>query len=173
MAIMTGSSIAQTDINYLEGRLSVTFPKDYQDFLKKYNGFRVMSPDYCDIPFDKVDNGFISFDALFGHQANNKNFDILELNEEFLDELSFIDGAIIIGIDPSDNCYVFITRGDESGVYYWDRTCLHTEDKHQDYAMEGEDEFGNLYFVEKTFTQFFEKIMDITVRQGMSISTGL
>ena len=88
MAIFTGIGIGETDINNLARKFSVTFPEDYSDFLKTYNGFRVKSPDYCNIPFNKVDNGFISFDVLFGHGVSNKYFDISTMNNELLDELS-------------------------------------------------------------------------------------
>lgn len=173
MAILTGSNFGQSDIIHLESYFHIKLPDDYKEFLKKYNGFRVTSPDYCDLPFMKVDNGFISFDAIFGYQTINANYDLVKMNEEFLDELSFVDNAIIIGIDPSDNCYVMITQGDHAGIYYWDRTCLHAEDAVQDYSITDEDDSSHLYLVEKKFKEFFENIKALTIAQGMTISFGL
>lgn len=173
MAILTGTGVAQVDIDLLARDLGVTFPDDYRHFLSTHNGFRVVSPDSCDMPFNKVDNGFISFDALFGHRVNNENFDIAVINDEFLDELSFIGSAVIIGTDPGDNFFVLVTEGKQAGVYYWDRTCLHADDNKQDYAIAGEDDSLHLYLCSKTFTQFFEDVLSLTVKKGMSISSGL
>ena len=173
MPILTGLSIDKQDISYLEGHFSVAFPDDYKDFLKKYNGYRIVAPDYCDLPFDKVDNDFISFDALLGYKTSNSNFDIVEINEELLDEISFIDGALIIGMDPSDNGYVLITKNNLAGVYYWDRTCLHAEDNKQSYDISDDDDLNHLYLINKTFSDFFGSIMNLTVNKGMKLSTGL
>ncbi|EOC3062513.1 SMI1/KNR4 family protein [Cronobacter dublinensis] len=175
MAIFTGTGIGETDIDNLARRFSVTFPNDYSDFLKKYNGFRVKSPGYCNIPFNKVDNGFISFDVLFGHGVSNKYFDISTMNDELLDELSFVEHAVIIGADPGGNYYVLITEGGQSGVYYWDSTCLHLEDVKQDYSIadEDEEETQHLYLVASTFQQFFDMLAAQTIQQGMSVSLGL
>ncbi|XTZ39055.1 SMI1/KNR4 family protein [Salmonella enterica] len=173
MAILTGTGIGQADIDLLSRNFALTFPDDYKNFLKNYNGFWVESPDFCNIPFDKVDNGYISFDGLFGNQVNNKNFDIAVINDEFLDELSFIENAFIIGTDPGDNMYVLVTEGQHAGVYYWDRTCLHTEDRKQDYAISGEEDSQHLYLCDVKFEQFFDKIMTLTIKNGMSISSGL
>ncbi|TDT50873.1 SMI1/KNR4 family protein SUKH-1 [Enterobacter sp. AG5470] len=173
MAILTGTGVAQVDIDLLERDLGVTYPDDYKHFFSTHNGFRVVSPDSCDMPFNKVDNGFISFDALFGHRVNNENFDIAVINDEFLDELSFVGSALIIGTDPGDNFFVLVTEGKQAGVYYWDRTCLHTDDNKQDYAIAGEDDSLHLYLCSKTFTQFFEDVMSLTVKKGMGIYSGL
>ncbi|ELY2855694.1 SMI1/KNR4 family protein [Cronobacter dublinensis] len=175
MAIFTGTGIGETDIDNLGRKFSVTFPDDYSDFLKKYNGFRVKSPDYCNIPFNKVDNAFISFDVLFGHGVSNKYFDISTMNDELLDELSFVEHAVIIGADPGGNYYVLITEGGQSGVFYWDRTCLHLEDVKQDYSIadEDEEETQHLYLVASTFQQFFDILAAQTIQQGMSVSQRL
>lgn len=173
MAILTGTGVDPVDIDLLGRDLAVTFPDDYKHFFYKYNGFRVVSPESCDIPFNSVDNGYISFDALFGHRVNNENFDISVINDEFLDELSFIDSAVIIGTDPGDNFFVLVTEGKQAGVYYWDRTCLHADDNMQGYAIAGGDDSLHLYLCQKTFTQFFEEVMSLTVKKGMSVSPGL
>ncbi|EPR9026328.1 SMI1/KNR4 family protein [Cronobacter dublinensis] len=175
MAIFTGTGIGETDIDSLGRNFLVTFPDDYSDFLKTYNGFRVKSPDYCNIPFNKVDNAFISFDVLFGHGVSNKYFDISTMNDELLDELSFVEHAVIIGADPGGNYYVLITEGGQSGVFYWDRTCLHLEDVKQDYSIadEDEEETQHLYLVASTFQQFFDILAAQTIQQGMSVSQRL
>lgn len=49
-----------------------------------------------------------------------------------------------------------ITKGDQSGVYYCDRTCLHLEDVKQDYSIADDNEEGPqyLYLVDSTFQVF-------------------
>lgn len=170
MAVVTGSGIGQADIALLAKKFSVTFPRDYSDFLRTYNGFRVKSPDYCNMRFDKVDNGFISFDALFGHGGSNEYFDMLAMNQELLDELDFVAAAAIIGADPGGNYYVLITEGKQSGVYYWDRSCLHAEDAKRGYDIAGGEPFQHLYQVAATFQQFFDTVAALTIRKGMSVS---
>ncbi|MDV5355025.1 SMI1/KNR4 family protein [Enterobacter asburiae] len=173
MAILTGTGIVQTDIELLCKQLAIPLPDDYIQFLKKYNGFWVDSSDGCELPFDKVDNGYISFDAFFGYQVNNEKFDLALANDEFLDELSFIEHAVIIGCDPGDNFFVLVTEGEQAGVYYWDRTCLHADDSKQDYTISGDDDYLHLYQCSENFSVFFEKILTLTVKNGMATSTGL
>lgn len=173
MAILTGAGLGQTDIDLLAKNFAVTFPDDYRAFLAKYNGLRVESPDYCDLPFDKVDNGYVSFDALFGQDVSNENYDISVMNDELLDELSFVENAVIIGIDPGDNGYVLITEGEQSGVYYWDRSCLHVDDAKQDYDIAVDEDSQHLYLLAGTFQQFFDILSGLTIQKGMSVSTGL
>ncbi|WP_017348782.1 SMI1/KNR4 family protein [Pantoea sp. A4] len=173
MAILTGVGISQIDIDLLAKRLSVVLPDDYKKFLSHYNGFRVSSPDHCDLPYNNVDNNFISFDALFGHKVNNENYDIENINDDIVDELSFISNAVVIGIDPGDNFYVLVPEGEESGVYYWDRTCLHADDKKNNHSSLGEKNALHLYFYAKTFNQFFDLLLDQTIKKGMTVSSGL
>jgi len=175
VAIFTGKSIGETDTDNLSRKFSVTFPDDYSDFMRKYNGFRVKSPDYCNLPFDKVYNGYISFDILFGYGVNNKYFDISTMNDELLDELSFVENAAIIGADSGENYYLLITKGDQSGVYYCDRTCLHLEDVKQDYSIADDNEEGPqyLYLVDSTFQVFFGTLSALTIQKRMGISIGL
>ncbi len=173
MAILTGVGISQIDIDLLAKNLSVVLPDDYKKFLSHYNGFRVSPPDHCDLPYNNIDNNFISFDALFGYKVNNGNYDIENMNNEIIDELSFISNVLVIGVDPSDNFYVLVTQGEKSGVYYWDRTCLHSDDKKQDYSIPGEEDSFHLYFYAKTFKQFFYLLLDHTIKKGMTISSEL
>lgn len=97
------------------------------------------------------------------------------MNDELLDELSFVEHAVIIGADPGGNYYVLITEDGQSGVYYWDSTCLHLEDVKQDYSIadEDEEETQHLYLVASTFQQFFDMLAAQTIQQGMSVSLGL
>lgn len=173
MAILTGIGINEESIKLLAENLSVVFPDDYKKFLINYNGFIVTSPDYCDMPYDNVDNNFISFDGLFGINVNNENYDIEYINSDVVDELSFMSNVLVIGVDPGDNFYVLVTEGEKSGVYYWDRTCLHSDDEKINFSIAGPDESLHLYFCTKTFEQFFELLLDQTIKKGMTVSSGL
>lgn len=56
-AIESGLSPAQ--IAALEEQIQHILPAGYTRFLSQYNGFYVAAPFYCNVPFDRVDNGDI------------------------------------------------------------------------------------------------------------------
>jgi hypothetical protein len=160
MPIVYGEGLNSEKIIEIEDKYSISFPKEYVDFLSKNNGLYIKSPEFCDFTYDKVDNGFISFHALFGINFINENFDLIENNNDYLDEISFIDSSFIIGSDPGDNFYVLVNDGNNSGIYYWDRTHLHAEDDIQNYYFEEVDECGNLYKLSDSFDDFLKTIIE-------------
>ncbi|EQB98841.1 SMI1/KNR4 family protein [Photorhabdus temperata] len=162
MPIVYGDGLSNKEIAEIENKYSIAFPKSYVDFLNKYNGLVVREFDACDIPYDNVDNGFISFDALFGVRFINDNFDLYEINDDYLDEISFINSCFIIGVDPGDNFYILVNDQDNIGVYYWDRTHLHADDDLQNYHFKEINECGNLYKVSNSFDDFFKSILEFT-----------
>jgi hypothetical protein len=70
----------------------------------------VDSPEYVDLPFTKVDNGEISFQALYSFSVKNENFDLIFQNKTYGSELSFLDFPFLIGEDPGGNYYLIGTR---------------------------------------------------------------
>lgn len=85
----------------LEDHYKMTLPADYKLFLAQHDGCRIISPTYCELKFAGVDDGFIAVDVLFSTKTTNENFSLLSINNEYLEELDFIENAFLIGTDPS------------------------------------------------------------------------
>jgi len=164
MSIVYGNGLNNKEITEIANKYSIKLPMDYINFLTKHNGLAVRDSHACDIQYNNIDNGFISFDALFGVGFINKNFDLNEINDDYLDEISFITGCFIIGVDPGDNLYVLINNENknDNGVYYWDRTHLHADDEVQNYHFKEVNECGNLYTVSNSFNDFLKLILKFT-----------
>lgn len=100
MPISYGKPANKDEIKVLERKFKISLPEDYKEFLRLKNGFVVKSPDFCELEYEGVDDGVIAFYALFGINMKNPNHDIFRQNENFLNELDFIDAKLIIGDDP-------------------------------------------------------------------------
>ncbi|MDN0087391.1 SMI1/KNR4 family protein [Yersinia nurmii] len=173
MPISCGNGSSDVQINNLEQLYSIHFPNDYRNFLSVYNGFVVKQPDYCELPCNDVDDGYIAFYSLFGFGVSNKNHDINHQNKEYLDELSFIEEAFIIGGDPGGNYFVLVCNGVQKGVYYWDRTHLHSEYDMQKISIQEVDECGSLYKIHHEFSDFFAELVRNTIDKGMKLTKDL
>lgn len=172
MPILYGAGLSDTEIASLEDYFDIKLPVDYKKFLLDYNGLLIKYPDYCNIEYHGVDDS-VAVNALFGYMIENKIFDLKGQNDNFLDEIFFIKNSIIIGVDPGDNFYVLVVCGEFSGVYYWDRTHLHSDDSKQNYFFEEVNECGNLYRVADSFDSFFKIIYDYAKAHNMSFDKGL
>jgi len=173
MPISCGRSVTDAEINTLEKEYNIRLPEDYKKFLERDNGFVVKSPDFSEIDYDGVDEGIIAFYALFGLGAKNHNHDIKHHNDNYLDELDFIEDKIIIGDDPGGNYFLLINGDNKKGVFYWDRTHLHAEDDIQNFEIAEENECGNIYRITDNFSDFYEKISETTIAQGMIVTNDL
>ncbi|EOC1315172.1 SMI1/KNR4 family protein [Cronobacter turicensis] len=173
MPVSCGKMITEADIQRLEKRYRISLPEDYKTFLLLNNGFVVKNPDYCNLAYHGVDEGAIAFNALFGMGAENEYYDIWYNNEELFSELDFIDSKLIIGDDPGGNYFLMVNGEHQKGLFYWDRTHLHTEDTLQDYEIPEQNECGNLYRLSDTFTAFFEMISEQTLAQRMKVNRDL
>ncbi len=135
----------------------IDLESEYLQFLKERNGLFLSDETYCDIPFSMVDNGFISFQELYGINLINKNWNIDRLNNNYLDEIKSVKNVIIIGGDPGGNKFLLSTKNDNVKVFYWDRGHIHFDDN---YDYKEVDEEGNLYIVANSFSEFIKMIKD-------------
>lgn len=173
MPISYGKPANKDEIKVLEGKLKVSLPEDYKEFLRLKNGFVVKSPDFCELKYEGVDEGFIAFYALFGINMKNPSQDIFRQNGIFLNELDFIDDKLIIGDDPERNFYLILNGSESQGGYYWDRTHLHAEDDIQEFENAEKNECGNIYKITNGFTEFYEIICDSSLGTGMNVTIDL
>lgn len=173
MPISCGNRVTNAEIMVLEKEYNILLPEDYKEFLERNNGFVVKSPDFSEIDYEGVDEGIIAFYSLFGLGTKNHDHDIKHHNDYYLDELNFIEDKLIIGDDPGGNYFVLINGNNKKGIFYWDRTHLHDEDDIQSFEIAEENESGNLYRVINEFSDFFKKISENTIAQGMAVSNDL
>lgn len=106
-------------------------------------------------------------------QTKNDYYDVIYNNDELLSELDFIDSKLIIGDDPGGNYYLMLNGERQQGIFYWDRTHLHAEDILQQFEIPEQNECGNLYRLNDTFTQFYQSVIDNTLAQGMQVTRDL
>ncbi|MBE0340571.1 SMI1/KNR4 family protein [Paenibacillus sp. 28ISP30-2] len=107
--------------------------------------------------------------CLFGYEVDNKNHDLLALNHKFLDEISHVDNALIVGADAGDNFYVVICSEHTPYVYYWDRTHLHAYDDKLHYDIAEQDECGHLYLVAMDFITFLNRVIELLNEQDANL----
>jgi len=173
MPISCGKPLSGSEIHSLETKFNISLPHDYREFLEKKNGFVVKSPDFSELNYDGVDEGIIAFHAFFGIGTQNHYNDIDYHNDNFLNEIDFLKEKIIIGDDPGGNYYLIINVDDKKGVYYWDRTHLHSEDDIQAFAIPEKNDSGNIYKITDDFSSFYNFVSQTTVEIGMKISNDL
>jgi hypothetical protein len=125
------------------------------------------------LEYEGVDDRVIAFYALFGINMKNPNHDIFRQNENFLNELDFIDAKLIIGDDPGGNFYLILNGSESQGVYYWDRTHLHAEDDIQLFETPEQNGCGNIYKITNSFTEFYKEICEAYPDAGMNLTVDL
>jgi hypothetical protein len=155
MPVLYWPPISQEDCAELEGFLGFELPADYKAFLCQWNGLFVDLPDWVNLPFAKVDDGWIAFTFLFGFRVPNKNQDIEKLTFELKDELAHAGDFAVIGDDGGDNFFVLMGSPDPGKVYYWDRTHLHQGPLVSEADIPENNECGNLYLAGSTFGEFW------------------
>lgn len=158
MAVEYAKGLTPEQIDALQVELDRTLPGDYRGFLERYNGWYIDRPNDCELPYDGVESGQISFDAFLGYGLQNESFNLVDFNGEFADEIAFVEDATIVGSDPGGNPYVLVGSGPHAGVYCWDRTHLHSQDERRRVHFAEVDESGDLYRVADSFQAFLDRV---------------
>lgn len=158
MPIVFKKGLTESELARVESELNILLPAGYRDFLERMNGLFIVAPDYVEIPLSSVEDGFISFDRIFGWHPQEECNDVVAFNKEFIDELAFLGDVIAIGEDGGGNPYVIVSQSKRDGVYYWDRTHLHDEDSLKTADILEKDDSGSLYFVSSSLGEFYKLI---------------
>lgn len=154
MAVIMSTGTSLDEINRLQLKSGVILAPDYIDFLLKFNGMFIGNDSYCTMEFSTMENKEIDFQELYGIKTKNINFDIIEANK-IRDEVLALEKPFVIGADPGGNPFLINGTGNDSRIYYWDRTHLNIESI-PDY-LEKEEE-GDIYIYTATFTDFYRII---------------
>lgn len=161
MPIVYKPGLALSEIAKLKLELNNALPDEHGDFLQKMNGFFLTAPDYVQIPLSSIDEGSISFDRMFGWLPDDECNDVVAFNNEFIEELDFLEEAIAIGEDGGGNPYVIVNESNRGGVYYWDRTHLHDGESISNVDIPEQNDCGNLYLVSSNFDEFYKMILQL------------
>lgn len=135
-----------------EQQIGVSLPSDYRNFLVQNNGGRVDSQSFFVKDLDQE----ILLDVLFG--ITNSKARSLTLSywlNEYGDELQ--EKTLIIGRDPGGRFLIYITEGEDKGIYYWDDT---------NFFPQSTEEDGNTYFVADSFAQFCDSLVNYTLKNS-------
>jgi len=159
MSLVYKTGLKPVEIDLIESEIKRTFPDDYRAFLISANGCFVAAPEFAQIQLSAVDEGTISFDQLFGLLPGEDCNDLISFNKEFVDELDFVEEAVVIGEDGGGNPYVIIGKAGSQGVYYWDRTHLHESDSKNQFDIPEQNGSGNLFFISGTFREFLDLVI--------------
>jgi len=159
MPIVYRPGLTCSEVDAIEFTCEVVLPESYRRLLMRMNGFYIAAPDHVQLRLNAVEAGEISFDRLFGVLPAATCNDVISFNTEFIDELSFVEGAFAIGEDGGGNPFVWIAAPRARGIYYWDRTHLHASDDPNDFDITEQEESGHLYKVADDVDAFYKLIL--------------
>lgn len=133
--------ISREEIQAFEKKVGLSFPKDYEEFLVKYNG-GVPSPASFDF-YDKSDASTISsFFAITKNNNDAENIDwILRVYNGRLPKY-----FLPIASDLGDNLILLDCSLENKGVFFWD---------HEEEADEDEEPtMDNMHYLSENFESF-------------------
>ena len=138
--------IDEPTISRFEQSLGFTLPADYRSFLLQNNGGSFKRRVF----FVEELGQDIMLKLLYGI-TNEKSFDltISSWMEEYGDELE--ENSLIIGADPGGGMLLYLTTGEDIGIYYWD---------HAHFFEQSSEGDGNTYFVAPSFAAFCDLLRD-------------
>ena len=136
------ASIKDDEINEIEKKLKVKFPKDYREFLLKYNGGIVEKNNKNAINVKNIEENIV-IDVLFGIVEKEES-DIYYWNQQMKEDM--MEGAVLIGDDIIQGFIVMFCNGDNKGIYYWDDA----------YNFQNSDDENNMYWIANSFNEFIK-----------------
>ena len=132
-----------------EQQIGFSIPDDYRRFLLEYNGAGV---DNNQVFFVKDLDQDVMLDKLFG--ITNPRARSLTPGywlKEYGDEIP--EKTLLFGCDPGGRFLMYVTEGEQKGVYYWDDTHFYPQSREED---------GDTYFIADSFAEFYDSLMDYT-----------
>lgn len=138
------------EIVALEQQINIRLPKDYVEFLLRYNGGRPKK-NSCDLieVIDTIETtcGISWFYTL----AEDYNYNLFENYQIFLNRMP--KELIPIASDGCGNQICLAVQGDNYGkVYFWDHDWEHDEGE--------EPTYRNIYLIANSFTEFVNKLYE-------------
>ena len=138
--IASWGQVDETAIYAFEQRIGFSLPDDYRRFLLKNNGAQANSQ----IFFVKYLEQDVMLDVFFGiTHPESRSLTLGYWLQEYGDEID--EKSLLIGSDPGGRFLLYVTSGEEKGIYYWD---------HSHFFPQSSEEEGNTYFVANSFDDF-------------------
>lgn len=138
-------STDEASITAFEQEVGFVLPSDYRSFLKDNNGCRFERQVF----FVKDLDQDIMLHVFYGvTNPDSRSLTLRYWLNEYGDEIE--DKTIVFGADQGGGLLLYITAGEDTGVYYWD---------HAHFFPQSSEEEGNTYFVANSFADFCESVM--------------
>lgn len=134
------------DIKTFEANNKIELPKDYINFLLRYNGGNIELNDENVIYVDDLGEN-INIDVLFGVNTKEPELSVEFWTNKYKNEMP--QDTIIIGDSYQHGFVILLCFGEDAGVYYWDDT----------YEFPRSDDEANTYFIADTFTDFVKGLL--------------
>jgi hypothetical protein len=129
-----------------EQEIGFTLPNDYRLFIKENNGCKVNKQVFFVEDLDQD----IMLHVFYGiTNAKSRSLTLRYWLQEFGDEIE--EKTLLFGSDPGGGFLMYITAGENKGVYYWD---------HAHFFPQSSEEEGNTYFVAESFAEFCDSLLD-------------
>ena len=130
----------ETTVAAFEQEIGFSLPSDYRTFLKGNNGCKVNKQVFLVKDLDQD----IMLDVFYGiTNATSKSLTLNYWLTEFGDEIE--EKTVLFGSDPGGGFLMYITAGEDKGIYYWD---------HAHFFPQSSEEEGNTYFLADSFDDF-------------------
>lgn len=144
MNITSWGSTSEATISAFEQRIGFSLPDDYRRFLLENNGAQANSQVF----FVKDLEQDVMLDVFFGITHPESRSLMLEYwLQEYGDEID--EKSLLIGSDPGGRFLLYVTSGEEKGIYYWDDS---------NFFFQSSEEEGNTYFVANSFDDFMASL---------------
>lgn len=135
-------------VSEFEQKIGFSLPEDYRHFLVRNNGAKANRQVF----FVKDLNQDVMLDKFFGiTNPKSRSLTIGYWLQEYGDEID--EKSVFIGSDPGGRFLVYITAGEDKGIYYWDDT---------NFFPQSSEEEGNSYYIAESFSEFCDLLMDYT-----------
>jgi hypothetical protein len=127
-----------------EEEIGFPLPNDYRLFIKENNGCKVNKQVF----FVKDLDQDIMLHVFYGiTNSTSRSLTLRYWLDEFGDEVE--EKTLLFGSDPGGGFLLYITAGEDKGVYYWD---------HAHFFPQSSEEEGNTYFLVDSFAEFMRSL---------------
>ena len=136
----------EESVHAFEQQIDFVLPEDYRQFLIKNNGGSVKNQTFFVKDLDQE----VLMDVMYG--LTNTDARSLTLGfwiKEYDGEMG--QKELVVGSDPGGHQILYITTGEDKGIYYWDTNHFFAK------SREGE---GDTYFIAASFTEFCDLLRD-------------
>jgi hypothetical protein len=136
----------EPELAAFEQEIGFELPTDYRQFLLQTNGAKVNDQVFF-VPDLTQD---VLMDVFFGLTHQSRSLTLGYWLQEYEDEIE--EQTLLIGADPGGHFILYITAGENQGIYYWD---------HNNFLSPGAEEgAANTYFIASSFTEFCDLLAD-------------